>query len=317
MATDNITIVNLKNKTIAESAPYLYQWDYGQKLYIKGINLPDNYEAHFCNIGDKYTKTVFCTNELISIPDEYFRKGKDIIVYLYLHFQAEDGETEYEITIPIRPRPRITDDAPIPTPEERSEIEEIIRNFQRIQQRMEASALLTEGYAVGTHDGVPVATTDPTYQNNAKYFAEQAQRRVSEIDTLIYNKVDKISGKGLSTNDFTNEYKNILDNIEDYGHEYFAGTGLALDSSGTFALASNVISPGSAGPSAAVMGNNDVVVQIPRITVDTYGRVTGLTDISYTSINTTYSVATPSTDGLLSSADKILLNKLTVVEVTN
>lgn len=34
---------------------------------------------------------------------------------------------------------------------------------------------------------------------------------LSEIETAVKNKVDKVSGKGLSTNDFTNAYKTKLD----------------------------------------------------------------------------------------------------------
>lgn len=34
----------------------------------------------------------------------------------------------------------------------------------------------------------------------------------TQTDTLLADKVDKVSGKGLSTNDFTNAYKSILDN---------------------------------------------------------------------------------------------------------
>ena len=34
----------------------------------------------------------------------------------------------------------------------------------------------------------------------------------TQTDTLLADKVDKVSGKGLSTNDFTNSYKSILDN---------------------------------------------------------------------------------------------------------
>ena len=36
------------------------------------------------------------------------------------------------------------------------------------------------------------------------------------LDKLDNTKVDKVSGKGLSTNDFTNEYKNRLDSFENY-----------------------------------------------------------------------------------------------------
>ena len=37
----------------------------------------------------------------------------------------------------------------------------------------------------------------------------------ANITVLVNTKVDKIEGKNLSTNDFTNEYKNKLDNLDD------------------------------------------------------------------------------------------------------
>lgn len=45
-----------------------------------------------------------------------------------------------------------------------------------------------------------------------------------KIDALLNNKVDKVTGKGLSTNDFTNEYKTKLDNLENVTID-FATTG--------------------------------------------------------------------------------------------
>lgn len=36
------------------------------------------------------------------------------------------------------------------------------------------------------------------------------------IDEKLFEKQEKQPGKGLSTNDFTNEYKNKLDNLENY-----------------------------------------------------------------------------------------------------
>ena len=68
---------------------------------------------------------------------------------------------------------------------------------------------------------------------------------------------------------------------------YTAGTGLSL-SSNKFSLASGVITAGSAGPTAAVTGNEGNTIAVPRITVDTYGRVTELTSYNLTNKNTTY-----------------------------
>lgn len=41
--------------------------------------------------------------------------------------------------------------------------------------------------------------------------ASEEFNSLGEIETAVKNKVDKISGKGLSTNDFTNEYKTKVD----------------------------------------------------------------------------------------------------------
>ena len=73
---------------------------------------------------------------------------------------------------------------------------------------------------------------------------------------------------------------------------YSAGTGISLSGT-TFSLTSGVVTAGSAGPTADVSGNNSI--SIPRITVDTYGRVTALSSKTYTGTkdtNTTYSAGT-------------------------
>lgn len=44
------------------------------------------------------------------------------------------------------------------------------------------------------------------------------------ITQALANKVNAITGKGLSTNDFTNEYKNKLDNTQPIGSVFFSVT---------------------------------------------------------------------------------------------
>lgn len=46
------------------------------------------------------------------------------------------------------------------------------------------------------------------------YNVEDANSNNDIIDKTLFKKQDKISGKGLSTNDFTNEYKNKIDNLQ-------------------------------------------------------------------------------------------------------
>lgn len=81
-------------------------------------------------------------------------------------------------------------------------------------------------------------------------------------------------------------------------------TGGPITSSGTISLDTSGASAGSYGPSANVTGSDGATMSVPYITVDTYGRVTAIANKTYTSKNTTYSAATQSANGLMSSTDK-------------
>ena len=51
-------------------------------------------------------------------------------------------------------------------------------------------------------------------EHNQDVIEEMTDRMYEELEKEIELKVDKVEGKGLSTNDFTNEYKNKIDTIE-------------------------------------------------------------------------------------------------------
>lgn len=52
----------------------------------------------------------------------------------------------------------------------------------------------------------------------------------SEVDNLLNNKVDKVEGKGLSTEDFTTELKNKLNGLENYDDTALTGRVAAIES---------------------------------------------------------------------------------------
>ena len=52
--------------------------------------------------------------------------------------------------------------------------------------------------------------SDTGHTHDDRYYTE------TEIDTKLSNKVDKVSGKGLSTNDYTTEEKNKLSGLDNY-----------------------------------------------------------------------------------------------------
>lgn len=94
-------------------------------------------------------------------------------------------------------------------------------------------------------------------------------------------------------------------------------------SSGTLSadrLATSGVTAGSYGPTANVSGTNGTTINVPQITVDNKGRVTSVVNRVYTSkdTNTTYSAATTSANGLMSSSDKTKLNGIaTGAQVNN
>lgn len=108
-----ISVVARLPKTTTDS---VWQHSYGLILQISGIALPETFEAHFCNEGDKETKTQYGTNGQVKIPAQYLATGKNIRCYIYMHDEASDGRTVRMITIPVEKRERPSADEP--TPEE-------------------------------------------------------------------------------------------------------------------------------------------------------------------------------------------------------
>lgn len=68
--------------------------------------------------------------------------------------------------------------------------------------------------------------------------------------------------------------------------QYSAGTGLSLSGT-TFSLGNSGVTAGTYGPSANVTGNNGNTIKVPQITVDKYGRITGIVEKTYTSVDST------------------------------
>ena len=228
----NITTVRFLNTTVTTSQS-LYQWDYGQELKIEGLELPATFEVHFCNENSTTTTTQIGTDNQVTIPDTYLTTGKGILAYIYLHTGESDGETEYKIKIPVRARQQPSDTPP--TPEQQSAITEAIAALNAGVEAAGDSAEDAEAWAVGQRGGVDVPDTDPTWHNNAKYYAEHGgggggggttdytdlsnKPQINNV-TLNGNKsasdlglVAAETGKGLSTNDYTDAEKTKLSGI--------------------------------------------------------------------------------------------------------
>lgn len=100
----------------------------------------------------------------------------------------------------------------------------------------------------------------------------------NNIDTLLGKKVDKVDGKGLSTNDFTTAYKNKLDGIATGANKY------------TLPTASSTTLGG-------IKTGYKASGKVYALQVDSSGN--GYVNVPWTDNNTTYSLASTSANGLL------------------
>lgn len=175
----NILKVKFGKETQIVSSP-LYQYDYGQKVRIFGLNLPAHYEVHFSNYERGDATTVLASSNEFDIPDMYLQSGRDVYVWIYLHAGNNDGETEYQITIPIIKRAKPTDEDP--TEEEQSIIDQTI---------IALNAAVTEARAISADvtEKDEHVTQLYTYVNNAKAdtytYKEETEAAVNQIKDSV------------------------------------------------------------------------------------------------------------------------------------
>ena len=126
----------------------LYQYDYGQRLILLGVELPVAYEVHFSNDTFGNSKTSIGDASGVDIPDEYLLNGNDIHVWLFLHEGESDGETEYHGILHVVKRAQPTDQAP--TPVQQSAIDQAIAALHAAVAQCEADVekypVVIEGY---------------------------------------------------------------------------------------------------------------------------------------------------------------------------
>lgn len=119
----NIVVANLAKSKFFRCPP-LYQYNYGMKLKIVGVDLPDAYEVDFANDISGQSITQIGGADGVAIPSQFFTPGQAIYCWLRVHPTQDSGVTTATIVVPISPRATITDDEP--TPEEQSAIDEAI-----------------------------------------------------------------------------------------------------------------------------------------------------------------------------------------------
>lgn len=125
--------------------------------------------------------------------------------------------------------------------------------------------------------------------------AESVTANQESIESLSSTKVDKVSGKGLSTNDYTTAEKNKLAGI-------YSGAEVNQNAYSNIAVGSTTISANSKTDTLTLIAGSNITLD-PNTSDDS---------ITITAKDTTYSDATQSAAGLMSADDKAKLDGIAV-----
>lgn len=192
MALNVTTAVFGENCNTATASPSLAQWDKGQVLQISGVDLPDAYQVEFSTVYTRNAIPVIGNASGVQVPNELLQRSAPITACVVLHSTANSRDTEYWVTIHITPRK--PPETITPDPEQQDVIDQAIAALQDGTARAEAAATAAAGsataadgsaenaeaWAVGQRTGTDVPDTDPTYRNNAKYYAGAAEAAAEE-----------------------------------------------------------------------------------------------------------------------------------------
>lgn len=123
-------------------APGLTQWDYGQKLVIRGIDWADGMELHFAESNRTDALVTKATQEEGTIcgmiPDKLLESGHDLEAYVYTADEKE-GETIRTIRMPVKRRQK-------PKDYRGEEYKDLLRQMQaEIERKADGLSLDEEG----------------------------------------------------------------------------------------------------------------------------------------------------------------------------
>lgn len=155
----------------------LWMYDYGQKLQIEGLDLPDVFEVHFVWKGLDNAKIVTGSTidgvSTVDIPNEALTQKSTIKAYIYMS-TSDEGETVNTVIMYLDRR--ISPEG-FEAPEDvdlfhytLAAANEYLRQTKVSEQNASDSAVEAESWAHG-HESYPDRNTD-----NAKYYSEQAKQ---------------------------------------------------------------------------------------------------------------------------------------------
>lgn len=157
------------------------------------------------------------------------------------------------------------------------------------------------------------------------YNVDTADSVITQIKALINALSGKADANSLATVATTGSFNDLKD-VPPVGTgsvtNVATGAGLTggpITTTGTISLDTSGVTAGTKGPTANVTGTDGTTIKVPKITVDTYGRVTALDEYTLTNKNTTYSSQSAASGGtavsLCTTGEKYTWNSKSTVTI--
>lgn len=161
----------------------LFKYDTNVILKFEGLDLPTVYEVHFSNYDNVGTTITMLGDENgVAIPNELLETGYTVYAWIYLHANVGNGMTKYTAEIPVKVRPKPEEYEPSGI----SPWEEVVRTITEIKEHAQASAVLSESWAVGGTGSRAGEDFD-----NAKFYAKMAEE-AAEGKGFVWFEIDSL-----------------------------------------------------------------------------------------------------------------------------
>lgn len=180
---NKIHVVEFTSGTTAKTITGLFQWNFGQILQIKGLDLPSAVEVHFAlRRSGEAIRRIGVTKDGVTeveIPDVLFKTmmTSDYDIYAYVYVSDEEyGSTTHEIILKVKSRPMPDD---------------VSDNFEKIMEAVKAIAdgkvdknqgIANNGKFLGVVDGYVALMDAPSggTANAVQYVAQELTEEQQE-----------------------------------------------------------------------------------------------------------------------------------------
>lgn len=171
---NKIHVVEFTSGTTAKTITGLFQWNFGQILQIKGLDLPSAVEVHFAlRRSGEAIRRIGVTKDGVTeveIPDVLFKTmmTSDYDIYAYVYVSDEEyGSTTHEIVMKVKSRP-MPDDI-------QNDFDEIMKAVKTLADGKvdKNQGIANNGKLLGVVDGYVVLVDAPSGTTDAVRYVEQ------------------------------------------------------------------------------------------------------------------------------------------------